>query len=419
VSLTDVDAERVFRCAYRLEQVAEDVRTAATRTARCFPDDWRGDAGIAYQQRLDVTADRVRRLSVAYDAASVALVPYAQALLEAQDMWRRSESLLAEAAEVERREAASAEVQGVPRLAGPSPAEGFRAAAYRLQAEAADVEHRAAGVCAATLDDEADRAPAVSGWRSADRFLGDVAQTGVGVVAGTASLLGSAWHALPGVGNPHSRHDARHELVEDAKAAASIWNIPIEIRDALVDDRPGLAVGAIAGAWGPGKLSKFDRGLRRDLSLSETEAYREADRRALLAGHHVYRQTAYEMGRVGVSLVNEEARGGHAIERHVGASRSFLLLRNATGIRKAGTFSDLATAQSLVNAVLAEHAKGLSAVYALEPGEKLPFTSRFEFPTGRVTLRGSSDSIAAYAVTVVLKLDEGGEPVVYSAFPEL
>src|SRR3954462_15002977 len=103
MSVTEVDAERVFRCAYRLEQVAEDVRTAAARTARCFPDDWRGEAGIAYQQRLDVTADRVRRMAAAYDVATAALLTYAHALLEAQALQRRSQSLLAEAAEAERR----------------------------------------------------------------------------------------------------------------------------------------------------------------------------------------------------------------------------------------------------------------------------------------------------------------------------
>src|SRR3954464_6828937 len=126
MSVTEVDAERVLRCAYRLEQGAEGVRTAAARTARCYPDDWRGDAGIAYQQRLDATADRVRRMSVAYDAAGAALMPYARALLEAQEIWRRSESLLAEAEAAEQRSAAAAAEQGVARLAGPGPEEGFR-----------------------------------------------------------------------------------------------------------------------------------------------------------------------------------------------------------------------------------------------------------------------------------------------------
>jgi hypothetical protein len=418
VSLADVDAERVFRCGYRLAQVAEDVATAAARTAGAYPDDWRGDAGIAYQQRLDATADRVRRMSVAYASAGAALLPYATAVLDAQEMWRRADSLLAQAEAAERASAAAAAVQGVARLIGPSPAEGFRAAAARLRAEGLDVEHRAAVVCAAHLDDEAGRAPATSRWRSADRFVGDVAQTGVGIVAGTASLLGSAWHALPGIGSRHSRHGARRELVEDVKAAASIWNIPIEIRHALDDGRPGLAAAAVAGAWGPGKLSTLGRHRVRDVVLAEKEAYREADRRALLSGHRIWRQSAQQMGRDGVELVNEEARGGHVIERHVGASRSYLRSRTARGTPMASTFRDLATAQQLINAVLRENASRLPDVYDLPPGKSLRLTSQFSFETGRVTVQGSSTSLGAHAVTVVLKLEEG-EPLVYTAFPGL
>ena len=403
MSVTEVDAERVFRCAFRLEQVAEDVRTAAARTARCFPDDWRGDAGIAYQQRLDATAERVRRMSVAYDAAGAALVPYARALVDAQDMWRRSESLLAEA------EAAEAD--------GPDAA-GFRSAAYRLQAEAMELEQRAAVLCAATLDDEAGRAPATSAWRSADRFLGDVAQAGVGIVAGTASLLGTGWRSLPGVGTGHGRSEARHELVESAKAAVSVWNIPIDIRHAMEDNRPGIAFAEAASVLGPGRLSKLDRHRMRDVVLAEKEAFREADRRAALAGRSISRQTAEEMGRNGVDLINEEARGGHVMERHVAASRGFLNKRNRDGRPMAATFRDVATAEQLVNAVLRERAAQLPEVYTLLPNESLSLKMDFPFTTGRVTVKGSRRTIPAHAVTVVLKLEEG-EPLVYTAYPDL
>jgi uncharacterized protein YukE len=417
VSVTEVDAERVFRCAYRIEQVAEDVRTAAARTARCFPEDWRGDAGIAYQQRLDETADRVRRMATAYDAAHAALMPYAQAVLEAQAMERQAKSLLGEAEAAASRSAAAAVLQGVLRLAGPDPAEGFRAAAARLQAEALEVEQRAAAVCAAALEDEAARAPRTGWWRAADRFAGDVANAGVDTVAGAASLLGNAWHALPGIGSRHSRQEARHGLVDSAVAAAQIWKIPIVIRDALEDGRPGLAAGALAGIVGPGKLSKLERHRIRDPFLAHKEAFREADRRAALAGHRIWRQTADEMGRNGVDLINEEARGGHVIDRHVAAPRGYLNQRNRAGRPKASTFRDRLTAEQLVNAVLREHGPQLADVYSLPPGETLELTSKFPFTTGRVTVKGSSRTLAAHAVTVVLKLEEG-EPLVYTAFPE-
>jgi hypothetical protein len=124
------------------------------------------------------------------------------------------------------------------------------------------------------------------------------------------------------------------------------------------------------------------------------------------------------MARNGVSLVNEELRGGHVLERHVAASRSYLKFRNALGTEAASTFRDLATAEQLVNAVLTEHAGRLAEVYALAPNKSLRLTSEFAFATGRVTVKGSSGSVAAHAVTVVLKLKDG-EPLVYTAFPTL
>ncbi|MBK5305091.1 MAG: hypothetical protein JJD92_00230 [Frankiaceae bacterium] len=405
----------MFRCAYRLEQVAEDVRTAAARTGGAFPGDWRGDAGIAYQQRLDTTADRVRRVSVAYDAAGAALVPYARALLEAQETAWRAESLFAQAAEAAQRSALAAKLGRLDGLAESGRAEALRAAACRLQAEAIEVERRAAAICAAALDDEASRAPATSGWRSVDRFVGDVARVGVDTVAGAASLIGSAWHALPGVGNGKSRHDARHELIEGARAAAAVWNIPIDIAHALQDDRSGLAVGAAAGAFGPGRLSKFRL---RDPFLAHKEALREADRRALLSGRLARVRSIEALLRDGVDLANEELRGGHTLQKHVGASRAFLLARNRQGRSRAGTFRDIPTAERLINAVLREHQRVLPEVYALPDGERYPVTSTFTETTGRVTVKGSSRSIPAHAVTVVLMLIEG-EPVVFTAYPEL
>ena len=403
------DAEPVFRCGYRLEQVAEEVRTAAARTAGAYPADWRGSAGIAYQQRLDATADRVRRMAAAYDAAGAALMPYARALLEVVALEQRAASLLAEATEADRR---------AP-LVGPSPAEGLRAAAAQVRAEAAEVERRAAAVCAAALDDEASRAPAASRWQQADRAIGDLMQFGAQTVAGTASLLSSAWHALPGIGSGHSRHEARHELVESAVAATEIWKIPIDIRHDLQDGRPGSAFAELAGVIGPGRLSRFERHRIRDPFLAHKEAFRDADRRAALAGYEVWPQTADDMVRNGVDLRNEELRGGHVLRFHVAASRDFLRSRNRSGRPRAGTFRDRSQAEELVNRVLREHAPRVKDVYALPPGQTLPLTSTFPFTTGRVTVQGSPRTFPAHAVTVVLKLGEDGEPVVYTAFPEL
>jgi hypothetical protein len=429
LSVTDVDAERVFRCAFRLGQVAEEVRTAADRTARCYPDDWHGDAGIAYQMRLDETADRVRRMSVAYDVAASVLMPYARAVLEAQDMWRRSESLLAEAAAAEQQANATAAEQGVSRLAGPSPAEGFRAAAYRLQADAAELEHRAAVVCAANLDDEAGRAPAPGTWRKVDRFLGDTAGLLVDTVSGTASLAGMAWHALPGIGSRHSRHEARDELVAAGKGAVvSIWNLPTEIQNDMDDGRPGLALSAALSVVGPGKLSKVAKASKfatvsklgkhpvRDVDLAHDQALRRVELDARLAGYESWGQTPRDLGRKGVVLLNQEKLGGHVIEEHVGQAGPYLSSRLGK-VKIASSFLDEADAQRLINEVLSRRSWQLWDVYLLPPGEYLVLECDFGHEiTGYSAVRGEPHILPAHGVRVVIGL-EGGLPYVHTAYP--
>lgn len=425
------DAEPVFRCAYRLAAISEDVRTAAARTAGAYPADWRGTAGIAYQQRLDETANRVRRAAAAYDAAGAALLPYARALLDVAALEQRAQSLLAEAADADRRAAAAASALGVERLAGPSPAEGFRAAAARLQVDAAEVDRRAAAVCAAALEDEAARAPAPSGWQKADRFAGDLMQYGAQTVAGTFSLLGSAWHALPGIGSSHSRHQARHDLAESAVAAAQIWNIPIDIAHAFEDGRPGLAVAGAAGFTGAGRLSEASKiaALTKrqrkamehwiaDPDVAHEEAFRQVARHELVAGHAPYRQSADDMLRNGISLVNEEAIGGHTLREHVGAGVGYLAHRIRQGRPAASTFDDAIVAERAVNAVLQQNHTRLHQVYALADHQLLELVGCSRDEVGEVLLPGAADTVRTNKVRVFLGL-EGGHPYVRTAYPEV
>jgi hypothetical protein len=222
---------------------------------------------------------------------------------------------------------------------------------------------------------------------------------------------------LPGVGNPHSRHDARHELVEDAKAAASIWNIPIEIRDAWVDDRPGLAVGAIASIIGPGKLSKLERHRVRDVVLAEKEAYREADRRARLASHDVFGQSVRSILADGVSLANEELRGGHTLREHVGLSRRAMADRTRRGYDAVSTFPDEIRAERAVNIALREHAAELEDLASASPGSRRRLVSDVPDCLGRLLMQGSKRTVAANRVLVVVVVTEEGEPLVLTAFP--
>jgi hypothetical protein len=344
------------------------------------------------------------------------LLPYAHAVLDAQELWRRADALIAQAGAADRASAAAAAAQGVARLAGPLPGEGLRLAAERLRAEAIDVEHRAAVVCATRLDEEAQRAPATSGWQSADRFIGDVAMVGVDTVAGAASIVRSAWRSLPGIGSRHSRHEARHELGAAAVAAAEIWNIPIDLYRDMQDGRTGLAAGELLSMATPGRVGRYDRRYIRNLSLAQEQAFREADLVARLATHDPWGQTPTDMVRRGVLLLNEEKRGGHTLAEHAGQSRAYLLSR-LSRVKTASSFFDEASAERLVNEVLARRSEEIWDVY-LEPEGQF-HAMDFDFGsavTGRFAMRGSSRTFPAHGVRVVIGLD-GGLPYVHTAYP--
>lgn len=401
--MTVADPEAVRWAALRLEVAAGETRAAAARTAGTFPRAWRGVAAYDCQSRIDETAGRARRVATAYEAAAEALLPYAAALADAQELSRRADALLVAAADAQRREAGL----------GLHASEGLRLAAERLHAEAAELERSAGAMCATALDAETGQAPDTSGWWSVQRLAEDAGHVVGGSVAGIGSLLDSAWHALPAVGSRRTRGTARGELWSQAQAAARVWEPPLEMWQALRDGRYGLAAGTLAMAMSPAKLGRHRL---RDPRLAHREALREAWRRDLLADVVIHRQTAADMGVNGVSLVNEEARGGHAIERHVAATRGYLLSRIQSERRlRASTFADLPTAEYYVNEVLRRNAARLADVYEMK---RLALTSEFQSVTGRLMVRGSRRTIPAHRVTVVLRL-EGGEPVVYTAHPEL
>jgi hypothetical protein len=304
-------------------------------------------------------------------------------------------------------------VFSIAALLEPDPGAELRAVAARLLGEAVEIERAAAAACGAALRDLAARAPASSRWASTSRFLGDVAQSVGGAAAGLAGVIGSGVHALPFVGNGRGRHNARHELAESALAMMRVWETPVEMWQAVMDDRAGLTAGTFAAAALP--VGKFRI---HNPNLAHREALAEAARRSILQGHVQTTPSISTLLRDGVSLVNEEARGGHAWSRHVAKPRSFLAYRTRGGIPKAGTFRDLPTAERLVNTVLREHADRLHEVYALRGRARLTLISEFPFTTGRVTVVGSSRTLPAKAVKVVLVLQDG-DPLVYTAFPEL
>jgi|GEM_PF-457239 len=125
-------------------------------------------------------------------------------------------------------------------------------------------------------------------------------------------------------------------------------------------------------------------------------------------------------GRYFVDLVQEELKGGHSLEKHVGKSDNYLLYRVNTevqtigfvtvGLKVAGSFSSLQSANSLVNSTLSQNSVIVDAVAKGEFGNKpKAIEAYFNAPTGRQALRASDTSQAymrdTYGVLVVLVYD--------------
>lgn len=128
-----------------------------------------------------------------------------------------------------------------------------------------------------------------------------------------------------------------------------------------------------------------------------------------------------------VDLVQEESRGGHTLERHVGLDAAALRARlNAVpAIPQAGSFDDLAIAEAAVAAALAAHSEVIEAWVAAFGGSrsrpKLPIAHDSGRPVGMVLLRNSAVPIRASRVQVVLCRQGGGVPpwFVLTAYPDL
>ncbi len=98
-------------------------------------------------------------------------------------------------------------------------------------------------------------------------------------------------------------------------------------------------------------------------------------------------------GRI-VNLPEEEAAGGHTLERHVGKSNAFLLARLEAeryclpfnllcmGLRRAGTFTSLFSATRLISATLSANSARVQAVARGDVSGAF-VTARFGSPTGR------------------------------------
>jgi hypothetical protein len=138
-----------------------------------------------------------------------------------------------------------------------------------------------------------------------------------------------------------------------------------------------------------------------------------------------------------VSILQEDALGGHTFERHVGKPEEYLKARilgsrtNIAGMftygeRRAGSFTSLEAANKLVNSTLAQNGDKLDAFTAGQFPSSLPFMflfANFDTPTGYEAYapndRAQPRVQSTYGVTVFVRRTAASDKgyYVHSAWP--
>jgi hypothetical protein len=414
-TLASCDIGAVEQAAWALAQCADRTAdaTAACQRASRATWHWRGPAQRSFDASLADLQGRFTAIESAHHEAASAIRQYVGALALAADRARTADALDAEADALSVQFRRACAVAASP-LSGPDPGEAVRAHAARVRREAMDQEAIAASLAAAQLDGLAMRAPKAPRFTGAYRFADDFVGAVGGSAVGLAQLAVLGGESL-GIGNREKA--ARGELWQAAKDTVKVWEPFEDMWHDGTGGRPGAAFGAAATMLTTKQRLRMSRWIQ-DPHVARLEALRQLRRESLLEGHAPYTQTAGDMGRNGVSLINEEKRGGHVIREHVGAGVGYLKHRISVGRPAASTFDDLATAERAVNAVLLQNKDKLHEVYALSARRSLELTGYTWDDVGDVLLPGASHTVRTNKIVVVLQL-KGGEPYVLSAYPEV
>jgi len=118
----------------------------------------------------------------------------------------------------------------------------------------------------------------------------------------------------------------------------------------------------------------------------------------------------------------DEAQGGHTLSRHVGRSDADLQerLQRERNISAASTYTDRATAETVVGSVLAHNPRieRWEEREGRRPNLALDYHGDTSQPIGRCMQRGSSVAVPAADALVVLKALDGGGFFVLTTYPE-
>ncbi|MDT7548383.1 MAG: hypothetical protein QOE84_777, partial [Actinomycetota bacterium] len=325
-SLAGCDVESVVQVASVLGSCAELTAegSAACLRAGSATWRWRGPAACSFDATLAGLRRQLGEVESAHQEAAEAVGAYARALADAVASAQRADAMEREADELSASFRRASAAAAAP-LCGPDPGEGLRAAAARLRAEAAGQEEIAASWAAAKLDGLAKRAPHAPRFAGSTRFLDDFAGAVGSSFLGLAQMGVLAGESL-GIGG-HAA-GARRDLWASVKDSVKVWQPVQDMWHDLTGGRPGSAVGAAAGMALTRKSGLGGHVRHRVRDIADDGTIFDHWRTGAPADG-LMRRSATQVGRRGVVLRNEEARGGHAIEKHVGKTDAYLRSRNA------------------------------------------------------------------------------------------
>jgi Bacterial CdiA-CT RNAse A domain len=124
----------------------------------------------------------------------------------------------------------------------------------------------------------------------------------------------------------------------------------------------------------------------------------------------------------GYDLSADEALGGHTLQRHVGRSDAELIerLEREPQISSASTYTDRATAESVVGAALKSGNRAFAA-WRARTGRRPNFVLRYQAHRviGRSVERGHSESVQCDRALIVMRWDERRQrDYVLTSYPE-
>ena len=104
-------------------------------------------------------------------------------------------------------------------------------------------------------------------------------------------------------------------------------------------------------------------------------------------------------------LRENEARGGHVLDKHVGKTDEELLarLKSEPHLREVSTFTDEATAERVIKAAIAENQDEIGKWLKNNQDTKLALAYKSPVSVGRMLIRGGTTGIEKNEVTLVLR----------------